>query len=203
MLGIERATNMTAKRVATYLRVSTKNHGQNLDTQRLALEEYARNRGFDIVAEYADHGVSGSKDRRPELDRLMRDSRARKFDTVLVARFDRFARSTKHLVTALEEFGALGIDFVSLSESVDTSTPMGKMIFTVLSAVAELERNLIRERIAMGLDRARKQKKTLGRPRRIFDRSKAVALHRQGKSLRAIATGLGIGKDTVRAVFAH
>ena len=79
---------------------------------------------------------------------------------MLVARFDRFARSTKHLVTALEEFGALGIDFVSLSESVDTSTPMGKRIFTVLSAVAELERNLIRERIAMGLDRARKQKKT-------------------------------------------
>src|SRR5262245_56339909 len=197
MLGMER----TAKRVATYLRVSTKNHGQNLDTQRLALEEYARNRGFEIVAEYADHGVSGSKDRRPELDRLTRDARARKFDAVLVARFDRFARSTKHLVTALEEFGALGIDFVSLSESVDTSTPMGKMIFTVLSAVAELERNLIRERIVMGLDRARKQKKTLGRPPRIFDRSKALILRHQGKSLREIATELGIGKDTVRAAF--
>jgi DNA invertase Pin-like site-specific DNA recombinase len=120
---------------------------------------------------------------------------------MLVARFDRFARSTKPLVTALEEFGALGIDFVSLSESVDTSTPMGKMIFTVLSAVAELERNLIRERIAMGLDRARKQKKTLGRPRRIFDRSKALTLRHQGKSLREIATELGIGKDTVRAAF--
>ena len=92
----------------------------------------------------------------------MKDARARKFDAVLVARFDRFARSTKHLVTALEEFG-LGIDFVSLSESVDTSTPMGK-IFTVLSAVAELDRNLIRERITMALDRARKQKKALGRP---------------------------------------
>src|SRR5215813_10889394 len=105
MLGIERTANMTAKRVATYLRVSTKNHGQNLDTQRLALEEYARNRGFEIVEEYADHGFSGSKDRRPALDRLMRDARARKFDGILVARFDRFARSTKHLVTALEEFG--------------------------------------------------------------------------------------------------
>jgi hypothetical protein len=97
-------------------------------------------------------------------------------------------------VTALEEFGALGIDFVSLSESVDTSTPMGKMIFTVLSAVAELERNLIRERIAMGLDRARKQKKALGRPRRIFDRDKAVTLRSQGKCLREIVTELGIGK---------
>src|SRR5262245_19934995 len=130
-------------------------------------------------------------------------SRARKFDAVVVARFDRFARSTKHLVTALEGFGALGIDFVSLSESVDTSTPMGKMIFTVLSAVAEVERNLIRERIAMGLDRARKQKKTLGRPRRIFDRGKALTLRHQGKSLREIATELGVGKDTVRAAFAN
>jgi DNA invertase Pin-like site-specific DNA recombinase len=146
---------MTAKLVAAYLRVSTKNHGQNLNTQRLALQEYARNRGFDVVAEYADRGVSGSKDRRPEHDRLMKHARARKFDAVLVARFDRFARSTKHLVTALEEFGAWAIDFISLSESVDTSTPMGKMIFTVLGAVAELERNLIRERILMGLDRAR------------------------------------------------
>src|SRR6516165_1769293 len=115
----------------------------------------------------------GSKDRRPALDRLMKDARARKFGAILVARFDRFARSTKHLVTALEEFAALGIDFISLSESVDTSTPMGKMIFTVLGAVAELERNLIKERVAMGLDRARKQKKTLGRPRRVFDRAKA------------------------------
>ena len=153
---------MIARRVATYLRVSTKNHGQNLDTQRLALQDYARHRGFEITEEYADHGLSGSKDRRPALDRLMKDARGRKFDAVLVARFDRFARSTKHLVTALDEFAAFGIDFVSLSESVDTSTPMGKMIFTVLGAVAELERNLIRERIAMGLDRARKQKKPAG-----------------------------------------
>jgi DNA invertase Pin-like site-specific DNA recombinase len=202
MLGIGRRSNMTAKRVATYLRVSTKHHGQNLDTQRLALQDYARNRGFEISAEYADHGISGSKDRRPELDRLMKDARARKFDAVLVARFDRFARSTKHLVTALEEFGALGIDFISLSESVDTSTPMGKMIFTVLGAVAELERNLIRERIAMGLDRARKQKKVLGRPRRIFDRSKALALRSEGKTLREIASELGINKDTVRTALA-
>src|SRR5215470_14583149 len=103
------------KRVVTYLRVSTRHHGQNLDTQRLALQDYARNRGFETTEEYADHGISGSKDKRPALDRLMKDARARKFDAVLVARFDRFARSTKHLVTALEEFGALGIDFISLS----------------------------------------------------------------------------------------
>src|SRR5215468_1565101 len=185
---------MMARRVVTYLRVSTRHHGQNLDTQRLALQEYARNRGFDIVEEYADHGFSGSKDRRPALDKLMKDAKARKFDAILVARFDRFARSTKHLVTALEEFAALGIDFISLSESVDTSTPMGKMIFTVLGAVAELERNLIKERISMGLDRARKQRKTLGRPRRVFDRGKAKELHAEGLSLREIAAKLGINK---------
>src|SRR5215467_4628388 len=120
-------------------------------------------------------------------------------EATIVTRFDRFARSTKHLVTALEEFSALGIDFISLSESVDTSTPMGKMIFTVLGAVAELERNLIKERIAMGLDRARKEQKILGRPKRIFDREKAVALQAEGKSLREIAAMLHIGKDTVRA----
>ena len=123
-------------RVALYARVSTKNNGQNPETQLVALREYAKNRGFEIAEEYVDLGVSGSKERRPALDRMMKDARARKIDGVLVTRFDRFARSTKHLVTALEEFQALGVDFVSLGESVDTSTPMGKMIFTVLGAVA-------------------------------------------------------------------
>ena len=94
----------------------------------------------------------------------MKDARRRKFDAVLVARFDRFARSTRHLVLALEEFNALGLDFISLSESVDTSTPMGKMVFTVIGAVAELERSLIKERVIMGLERAKKDGKRLGRP---------------------------------------
>ena len=93
----------------------------------------------------------------------MKDAKRRRFDSVLVARFDRFARSTRHLVLALEEFSALGIDFISLPESIDTSTPMGKMVFTVIGAVAELERALIRERVVMGLNRARKQGKCLGR----------------------------------------
>src|SRR5205085_8792736 len=109
--------------------------------------DYAGHRGFTIVEEYRDEGISGSKDSRPALDRLMKDARARKFDVVVVARFDRFARSVSHLLRALEEFNHVGIDFVSLSESVDTSTPVGRMIFTVLGAVAELERNLIKERV--------------------------------------------------------
>src|SRR6059036_277666 len=138
--------------------------GQNPETQLLPLREYAAHRGFSVVDEYIDVGISGSKDSRPALDRLMKDARARHFDVVIVARFDRFARSVSHLLRALEEFNHLGVDFVSLSESIDTSTPMGKMIFTVLGAVAELERNLIKERVQMGITRARKQGKALGRP---------------------------------------
>ena len=184
-------------RVALYARVSTKNNGQNPETQLVALREYASNRGFDIAEEYVDLGVSGSKDRRPALDRLMKDARARKIDAVLVTRFDRFARSTRHLVTALEEFQALGVDFLSLGESVDTSTPMGKMIFTVLGAVAELERSLIKERVVMGLDRARKEGKPHGRPKRIFDREKARQLRADGQSLREIGKILGVSKSTL------
>src|SRR5215475_5507348 len=147
---------------ALYMRVSTRNNGQTTDTQAVALQEYAERRGFAVV-EYRDEGVSGAKDRRPALDRLMTDAWARKFDVVIVARFDRFARSVSHLLRALEEFRALGIDFVSLNESLDTSTPMGKMIFTVLAAVAELKRSIITERVYAGLNRARKQGKQFGR----------------------------------------
>ncbi len=185
------------KRVALYARVSTKNNGQDPETQLIALREFANTRGFEVSDEYIDVGISGAKDRRPELDRLMKDVRRRKVDAVLVARFDRFARSTKHLVLALEEFNALGVDFISLNESVDTSTPMGRMVFTVIAAVAELERSLIRERVMMGLDRARRQGKRLGRPQRIVDRRRIADLRSKGLSLRQIAAELNIGKDKV------
>src|SRR5262245_23229960 len=184
------------------MRVSTKGHGQNTDTQALALREYAERRGFEIIGEYRDEGISGSKDLRPALDRLMKDARARKFDVVIVARFDRFARSVSHLLRALEEFSHLGIDFVSLSESIDTSTPMGKMIFTVLGAVAELERNLIKERVHMGISRARKQGKALGRPKRIFDREKAQRML-QTLSIRQVARELGVSRGVVERAQSH
>src|SRR5262249_16544619 len=187
---------------ALYMRVSTKGHGQTIDTQAVALREYAERRGFEII-EYRDEGISGSKDSRPALDRLMKDARARRFDVVIVARFDRFARSVSHLLRALEEFSHLGVDFVSLSERIDTSTPMGKMIFTVLGAVAELERNLIRERVHMGISRARKQGKRLGRPKRVFDRVKAQAML-QSMSLREVARQLGVSRGVVeRAISFH
>ena len=141
--------NSTPARVAIYARVSTKNNGQDPETQLMALREYVQARKLEVFGEYVDIGISGSKDSRPALNKLMADAKKRRFDAVLVARFDRFARSTRHLVLALEEFNALGVDFISLSESVDTSTPMGKMVYTVIAAVAELERSLIRERVVM------------------------------------------------------
>src|SRR5437899_4453729 len=183
---------LTLKRLALYARVSTKNNGQDPETQLVALREYAEHRGFVPIGEYVDIGISGSKDRRPELDRLMVDARHRRFDVILVARFDRFARSTRHLVNALEEFQALGMDFVSLSESIDTSTPMGRMVFTVIGAVAELERSLIRERVVMGLNRARKGGTRLGRPRVRVDAAAVGELRTQGRSWREVGLTLGI-----------
>ena len=189
------------KRAALYMRVSTKGHGQTTDTQALALHEYAQHRGFEIIGEYRDEGISGSKDSRPALDRLMKDARARKFDVVIVARFDRFARSVSHLLRALEEFNHVGLDFVSVSESIDTSTPVGKMIFTVLGAVAELERNLIKERVHMGISRARKQGKALGRPRVDIDPLQVAGLRARGFSWNQIADKLGIGRGTAERAF--
>ena len=184
------------KRAALYMRVSTKGHGQTTETQAVALREYAGHRHFEIVEEYRDEGISGSKDSRPALDRLMKDARTRHFDVVIVARFDRFARSVSHLLRALEEFSHLGFDFVSLSESIDTSTPMGKMIFTVLGAIAELERNLNKERVHMGISRARKEGKRLGRPKRVFDREKARVLA-QTMSIRQAARQLSVSREVI------
>ena len=125
-------------RVAIYARVSTTTHGQDVGLQTRELRQFAEARGWLVAGEYVDQGVSGAKDSRPELNRLMADAHKRRFDAVCVWRFDRFARSVSHLLRALETFKALGIDFVSYSEQMDTSTPAGKMVFTVLGAVAEL-----------------------------------------------------------------
>jgi DNA invertase Pin-like site-specific DNA recombinase len=141
-------------KIAVYARVST-NNGQDPEMQLRELREYCQRRGWEIGREYVDAGISGAKEKRPELDELLADAHRRYFDVVVVWRFDRFARSVSHLLRALENFRSLGIEFVSLSEQVDTSTPTGKMIFTVLGAVAELERSLIAERVRAGLRNAR------------------------------------------------
>jgi DNA invertase Pin-like site-specific DNA recombinase len=189
------------KRVALYARVSTKQHGQDPETQLLPLREYLHShRTFVLSDTFVDLGISGSKQRRPQLDRLMRDAKLRKFDVVLVARFDRFARSVTHLLTALEEFKSLGIDFISLNESIDTSTPMGKMVFTIIGAVAELERSLIRERVQAGVDRAKKEGKKLGRPRVLVDEEKVFDQIQAGESLGAVSRRWGIARETAKKI---
>jgi DNA invertase Pin-like site-specific DNA recombinase len=139
------------------------------------IREYVLRRGWKIAAEYIDAGVSGAKDSRPELNRLMADAHWRKFDAVVVWKFDRFARSVSHLLRALDTFRSLGIEFVSLTEQLDTSTPTGKMVFTVLCAVAELERSLIAERVKAGL---RAKGKKLGRPRKLANTNAIIRLRR-------------------------
>ncbi len=186
-------------RVAIYARVSTLNHGQDVNMQLRELREYCQRRAWDIAGEYIDLGVSGARDSRPELNRLMGDSHKRRFDVVCVWRFDRFARSVSHLLRALETFKALGIDFVSYSEQMDTSTPAGKMVFTVLGAVAELERSLIVERVRAGLRNARAKGKKLGRPPISVDSAQVARLRAQGASWRAISNQLGISVGTAHA----
>jgi DNA invertase Pin-like site-specific DNA recombinase len=184
-------------RAAIYARVSTANNGQDPRVQTRDLGEFCERRGWTLVPEYVDVGISGTKEKRPALDRLMADAHRRKFDVVVVWRFDRFARSVSHLLRALETFQALGIEFVSLSEQMDTSTPTGKMVFTVLGAVAELERSLIVERVKAGLRNARAKGKRLGRPPKAVDAATVARLRRQGRSWRAIASQLGVGLTTL------
>jgi DNA invertase Pin-like site-specific DNA recombinase len=187
-----------ASRVAIYARVSTTNHGQDASLQTRELRQFAEARGWTVASEYVDAGISGAKDSRPELNRLMSDAHKRRFDVVCVWKFDRFARSVSHLLRALETFQALGIQFVSLSEQLDTSTPTGKMVFTVLGAVAELERSLIAERVRAGLRNAIVKGKRLGRPRKVVDPSKIATLRAQGRSWRTIARQLGMSARSAR-----
>lgn len=184
-------------RAAIYARVSTKE--QSCDLQVRDLKAFCKARGFASICEYLDLGESGAKDSRPQLNRMMDQARKRKFDAIVVWRFDRFARSTKHLLMALEEFRSLGIQFISYQENIDTSSPLGQALFTIVSAVAQLERDLIRERVTAGIRHARACGKQLGRPRRSVTREEVLKLKREGCSLRQIAEKLGVGYGTVRA----
>jgi DNA invertase Pin-like site-specific DNA recombinase len=190
---------MTNKRAALYYRVSTAD--QSTGMQQADLRRYAGARGFTIYQEYNDSGISGATKRRAALDRLMEDARKKRFDVVLVWRFDRFARSTKHLLDALEEFRNYGIDFISYNESIDTSSPAGEAMFTILAAVAKLERDIIRERVTAGVRRAMKTRETWGR-RKVehTDPKKAqliTRLRREGLSYHAIAEKVELSSRTV------
>lgn len=176
-----------------YARVSTSN-GQNPEMQINELRDYCNRRGFDVAGEFVDAGISGSKERRPQLDAMLSAARKRKCDAVVVYRFDRFARSMRQLVNALAEFDALGIHFISLHESVDTATPNGRLIFGIFASIAEFERELIRERVRSGLAAAKTRGKRLGRP--TVDATAAKTLRASGLSYGAIAAKLGIGFGT-------
>ena len=186
----------TKKTVALYARVSTCE--QSCDMQMEDLRHYANR--FARACEYVEIGVSGAQRRRPQLDALMQDARRRRFDVVLVWKFDRFARSVKHLVDSLEEFRALGIDFIGYTEGIDTTTSSGELLFHIMGAVAQFERDLIAERVRAGIAHARAMGKRIGRPRAPINTSEVQQLRSQGASLRAIAGRLGVPVSRVRRV---
>jgi DNA invertase Pin-like site-specific DNA recombinase len=166
------------------------------------LREYADRRGWQVAGEYTDHGVSGSKESRPELNRLMVDAHSRRFDAILVWKVDRFGRSLKHLVNALADLGAYGVAFISLRDNLDLSTPAGRLMLQIIGAMAEFERALIQERVKAGLRNAQAKGTRLGRPRRVVDASKIISLRASGVSWRAIAQQLGVGIATLYRVIA-
>jgi DNA invertase Pin-like site-specific DNA recombinase len=184
------------KRTAIYYRVSTKD--QNEDLQVDELREYAKLRKFQVVGEYIDKGISGTTKRRPQLDQMMEAVNKRKVDIVLVWAFDRFGRSTKHLVESLETFNELGVNFISYQQQIDTSTSAGKMLFTMIAAVAEFERSIITERVIAGQQAAKRRGKHIGRFTDLDKQDQIRQLRKQGKSIRAIATNIPCSTATVQ-----
>ncbi|HUT51192.1 MAG TPA: recombinase family protein [Alphaproteobacteria bacterium] len=201
---------MTApKRAAIYLRVST--NEQNTDNQREVLQAVAKRAGWDIVGVYEDKGISGAKgpNGRPQFKRLLEDATARKFDVIATVALDRIGRSMAHLVTFLGEIKALGVDLYIHDQHLDTSTPMGEMLFNIAGTFAQFERRLVQERVRAGIARARthgtRSGKPIGRPkgpsaRRRSKERKVLKLHGEGKSQRQIASETGLGKGTVQMI---
>lgn len=185
--------------VALYARVSTLDKGQDPEMQLREMREHARLQGWTVFSEYVDHGISGSKDSRPQLNRMMADAQVRKFDAVLVWKLDRFSRSLRMLITSLETLAASGVSFVSLRDNLDLTTAAGRLMFQMIGAFAEFEREITRERVRAGLRHARAKGKKLGRKERTdIDVPALLALRAAGKSWRKIAAQTGIPMATVR-----
>lgn len=180
-------------RAAIYARVST--FDQEPENQLQELRRYVQARGW-TANEYVDRGVSGSKDRRPALDALIAEAQRRRFDVLVCWRLDRLGRNLRHLVTMLDELQTLGIAFVSLSEGIDATTPAGKLQMHILAAIAEFERERIRERVLAGLQRAKGQGKRLGRPKARIPRERVLAV--AGRPLADAATALGVSRSTLK-----
>ena len=185
-------------KAALYARVSTAD--QNAQSQLLDLEQLARQRGWEIVETYVDHGISGARARRPALDRLMNDALRHRFDVVGVWAFDRMARSTRHLLETLDELNRLGIKFTSMSENIDSESPLGRALFTVIALVGELERSLIRERVRCGLRRARLEGRQLGRKPLEVDRAAILRDRNRGMSLGELAKSYRISRTSVHRI---
>jgi len=176
---------MKQQRCALYARVSTSNGQQDPEMQLRELRQFAERRGWTVEHEYVDHGVSGSKDSRPSLNRLMTDAKSRKFDIVAVWKIDRWGRSLKHLVTSLADLDAYGVAFVSLQDSLDLGTPSGRLMMQLLGAMSEFERALIQERVCAGIRNARAKGKQLGRPR-LTDTSKMSRVTRWRRAVASL-----------------
>jgi DNA invertase Pin-like site-specific DNA recombinase len=185
-------------RAALYARISTLNHGQDPEVQLGEVREFCKRRGFTVAHEYVDKGISGSRERRPALDKLLADCRKRLVDAVVVYRYDRFARSLRQLVNALEEFRSLGIDFISIHEGVDTSTPNGRLVFGIFASIAEFERDLIRDRVRSGMAAAKAKGKRIGRPKVAVDTLRIASLRREGHSWAEVTRTTGVSKGTAQ-----
>jgi DNA invertase Pin-like site-specific DNA recombinase len=187
----------TSKIAALYARVSTPD--QDPGVQIAPLREYVARRGWSLPEElvFTDHGVSGSKETRKSLDLMLEAARRRKIDVIAVWALDRLGRSLRHLVLLAEELGALGVDLVCLTQPIDTTTPTGRLTFSILGAVAEFERQMCIERVRAGIDRARASGKRLGRPRAVVDLEAVRARLTRGESLRGVARSLRLHHATV------
>jgi DNA invertase Pin-like site-specific DNA recombinase len=183
------------KTAAIYVRVSTPD--QHVESQLYDLRELASQRGFEVVHEYEDRGVCGKKARRPGLDALMADARRKKFSVVLVAAFDRIARSTRNFLQVIDELDSMGIEFISRRENVDTSGPMGRLFVTIISAIAELERSLVVDRVKSGMRRAKLEGRQIGRSRLDVNREQVVQDRRSGMSLTQVAKRHNISRASV------
>ncbi len=189
-------------RVALYARVSTADQDPAMQVE--ALQAEVARRGWVLHDTYVDHGVSGAKDRRPALDRLMTDVRSGDLQAVMVWKFDRMARSVRHLLAVMDEFRASDVLFVSVTENIDTSTAIGSAMFIIISAIAQLERDIIRERVLAGVARARRRRSTWGRAQRWTeaDAKKAIELRAQGRSWREVAMATHLPVRTIRRAVA-
>jgi len=188
---------------AIYARVSTLDKGQDTEVQLRDLRSYAQARGWIIAGEYIDKGQSGAKDRRPALDRMLKDVRKRKVDLVLCWRLDRLGRSLKHLILTLDELQSVGVGFVSYNENLDLTTSTGRLMFQLLGAFAEFERNLIKERVKAGLANAKVKGAKLGRPSPEFDEDELLRLRKSGVTIRGIAEILNLRKSFVHKTLSN